>query len=253
MSVYIHVYNYLHTTVCVLCEPLLHTSRISRFHFVSCVGVMMPFLPLATTLPANITPHKPPLGRPPKRPSTESSKMGSQTAAVTMETPVSKRPRLSQPTEKETPKVAKLQGVRRRAAASARQHRLKELSDSDGGSEDSMDSLNASWHSFSSGSLSLVSLDADERFLDDEEGAELPKQVSSPGQPSGRGRVYNRYCSGHKDDVIHCMCSSFKEEGFMIQVTLTSQLVRILLCMYQSHNPPCACGVRTYVQTMECE
>lgn len=26
------------------------------------------------------------------------------------------------------------------------------------------------------------------------------------------------YCSGNKDDVIHCLCGSFEDEGFMIQV-----------------------------------
>ena len=196
-----------------------------------CLGVLVPFLPLATTLPANITPHKPPLGRPPKRPSTDSNKTGSLTPTITMETPAGKRPKFAQSVE-ETPKVTKPQGVRRRVAASARQHRLKELSDSDGASEeDSMDSFTASWHSFSSESLSLISLDTDVRFLDEEEGAELPRRDSSPGQPSGRGRVYNRYCSGHKDDVIHCMCASFKEEGFMIQVTLTNQPVLYCVCI----------------------
>jgi len=28
------------------------------------------------------------------------------------------------------------------------------------------------------------------------------------------------YCSGNKDDVIHCLCGSFEDEGFMIQVTM---------------------------------
>ena len=28
------------------------------------------------------------------------------------------------------------------------------------------------------------------------------------------------YCSGNKDDVIHCLCGSFEDEGFMIQVTI---------------------------------
>ena len=205
--------------------------------------------PMITTLPANITPHKPPLGRPPKRPSTESNKISSQTPTVTMETPASKQPKHSQPVDKETPKAAKPQGVRKRAAASTRQHRLKEFSDSEGASEeDSMDSLNASWRSFSSESLSLVSLDADVRFLDEEEGVELPRRDSSPGQPSGRGRVYNRYCSGHKDDVIHCVCSSFKEEGFMIQVTLTSHLVQYcVLVDYTSLT-----GHQEHVRMMEC-
>lgn len=187
----------------------------------------MLLLPLATTFHINVTPHKPPLGRPPKRPSTEANKPGSQTPAVAMETtPASKRPRYSQPAERETPKSAKPQGVRRRAAASARQHRLKDFSDSEGASEaDSLDSLDASWRSGSSDSLSLISLDAghDVQFMDEDEGAELARQVSSPGQPSGRGRVYNRYCSGHKDDVIHCVCASFKEEGFMIQVRSVDQ------------------------------
>ena len=195
----------------------------------------MSLLSLVAIFPANITPHKPPLGRPPKRPSTDSNKAGIQTPPLTIETtPASKRPRFSHPVEKETPKAAKPQGVRRRAAASARQHRLKELSDSEGASEeDSMDSFDASWRSGSSDSLSLISLDAgqDVQFMDEDEAAELARQTSSSGQPSGRSRVYNRYCSGHKDDVIHCVCASFKEEGFMIQVTYTSLWVLQVICV----------------------
>ena len=30
------------------------------------------------------------------------------------------------------------------------------------------------------------------------------------------------YCSGNKDDVIHCLCGSFEDEGFMIQVCAMS-------------------------------
>ena len=33
------------------------------------------------------------------------------------------------------------------------------------------------------------------------------------------------YCSGNKDDVIHCLCGSFEDEGFMIQV----------ICIWQHH------------------
>ena len=32
------------------------------------------------------------------------------------------------------------------------------------------------------------------------------------------------YCSGNKDDVIHCLCGSFEDEGFMIQVLSCHEL-----------------------------
>ena len=39
------------------------------------------------------------------------------------------------------------------------------------------------------------------------------------------------YCSGNKDDVIHCLCGSFEDEGFMIQVMATSLELFLYPCV----------------------
>ena len=37
------------------------------------------------------------------------------------------------------------------------------------------------------------------------------------------------YCSGNKDDVIHCLCGSFEDEGFMIQVRIILKCSCVLM------------------------
>ena len=181
---------------------------------------------LSSSLHSTATPplvgHKPPLGRPPKRPSSETP--ASQPTSPNGDIPVIKRLKQqpvtdATPTQLDTPKPSpKHQGlVRKRAAASARQ-RWKEICEAEDQSEDSLDSLNASWKSGSTDSASLLSLDIGFENAEGE-ARRGGKPWNSPERlSSNKGRVYNRYCSGPKDDVIHCLCGSFKEEGFMIQV-----------------------------------
>lgn len=167
--------------------------------------------------------RKPPLGRPPKRPSSDTPTT-SQPTSPSADGPPGKKPKQLTIVEVVTmqPEVAKglskhQGGVRKRAAASARQ-RWKEICEIEDQSEDSLDSFNASWQSGSTDSTSLMSLDIGFEMIEGES-HRSGKPWHSPEQPpaSSKTRVYNRYCSGPKDDVIHCVCGSFKEEGFMIQ------------------------------------
>ena len=188
-----------------------------------------------TPIIPGITPIKPTLGRPPKKQLSNEGQTGGANKPVLSpvgETP-SKKIKLidsvektklteSDDLDKDIPKVVPKQTVRKWAARS----RINDNSDSEFlPSDESGDGSQISFKSESSNSLSFASLDIGHELtlIDDEDQEDhlLNRGWVTP-EPVLRGRVYNRYCSGHKDDVIHCLCGSFKEEGFMIQVSTLS-------------------------------